>query len=443
MEDLISKVEEINLSLLGSKSSLCTVQSNAKNEIGTEVQEIRKALHQSSQELEYVNVEVSGLLEDINKHAGKELKNLQPQMKWLESHVGSIVYSLEKAEAKISSAMGGSMAFQSSLMDIEQEIATKRRDLTEAKQESANLKSKALKDKKESLKLIRETEKEIAEKDQSIQTKTDEASTLRSELSIQRSQLDSLNADLEKAQQRARRKKEKAWGGGLMAISGILLAPVTGGASLVLTAGGAGYGTAKAVEYDTVKDHIRDLRSRISTTEARVLEADRRIVELTTEKSSLESRLQRLKSTLKSEEATRSRIQKDIGRADQLTVEIALLQKHAQAESSKVRECVRELGALKSKLHEVATQISKEATQLTIGSSDMATAKGANAAQKRLQERNKKAIESLAEAMSNAQLKIPTLLPTTGTYFLEGKAEKDQAVVSSIAVSKMPRLTAN
>jgi len=64
---------------------------------------------------------------------------------------------------------------------------------------------------------------------------------------------------------------------------------------------------------------MRDLRSKISATESRIYEADRKVAELGTEKNPLENRLQRLKTKLKSEEAARARSQKEVDGADKLT----------------------------------------------------------------------------------------------------------------------------
>lgn len=184
------------------------------------------------------------------------------------------------------------------------------------------------------------------------------------------------------------------------------------------------------------------LRSRISTTEGGIRSADGKVAELGAEKSSLESRLRRLKTTLQSEEAARARSQKEIDRADKLTSDIDSLQQQAQAASNEARESVRELGALKSKLHEVAAQINKEATQLTIGTTDVA-GDGRAAASKRLQQRNRAAIASVAGALSNAQQKIPAMLSTSGMQFLTAETKKEQILISSIAISRMPSITKN
>lgn len=215
MDDLVRKVGSIDLSLNHSKTSLFVTKRNATKDIGSDVTEIRNALKQSNQELEHVNDEIRALLGDVDKRTKKEVVDLRPQVAWLRTNVGSIVTSLEKAESKASVAMHESMSFQSSVADIEQEIAIKRRELDDATKEGAGLKSQAVSDKESSLRLIWETEEEIEEKDRSIRAKTNEASALRSELSTQWSQLSSLNTDLQNAQQRAKRKKSKAWGGGV------------------------------------------------------------------------------------------------------------------------------------------------------------------------------------------------------------------------------------
>lgn len=136
-------------------------------------------------------------------------------MTWLHNNVDYIVAFLKEAEGYSNVAMLGTMSFQSSVSDVEQEIAVQRRELDGATKVGASIRSRAYNTKQASLKPIKETEKEIAEKDREIRGKSAEASELRSQLSTQRGELESLNEELENEYTRAREAKGKAWSGGV------------------------------------------------------------------------------------------------------------------------------------------------------------------------------------------------------------------------------------
>lgn len=87
-------------------------------------------------------------------------------------------------------------------------------------------------------------------------------------------------------------------------------------------------------------------------------------------------------------------------------------------------------------------QINKEATQLTVETTDMGVG-GRASTSKNLKQRNKAAIASLAETLSNAQLKIPDMLLTSSIQILTEKAEKGQVLISSVAIHRMPSLAIN
>ncbi|OAL46818.1 hypothetical protein IQ07DRAFT_142443 [Pyrenochaeta sp. DS3sAY3a] len=419
MDELVKKVRTIDVSLTRSENSLSRMNRDAKYVIGSDVKKIDRALQNSHREIETIHGEIQILLEDVDKASQEDPVDLQPKMTWLRDNVDCIVAFLKEAEGMSNVAMLGTMSFQNSVSDVEQEIAVQRRELDGATRVGASIRSKAYDAKQASLRLIKETEKEIAEKDKEIRGKSAEASELRSQLSTQRDELASLNEELENEEARARVAKKKAWRGALMAAGGIILAPVSGGASLLVTAGAGAYGVDKAIQYDNIKLVMNNLRSDISGTEDDIREADRNIEELAEEKRIIGSRLGRLKAALREEEASRTRSQSEIDRADKLASNIGSLQRQAKSASEEARDSVRGLGILKSNLHEVIGQINKESNQLTAESASVPSGGGS----KRLQRRNRAAIASVAEALAAAKSKIPPSISTSGMRLLEGRVK--------------------
>ena len=114
---------------------------------------------------------------------------------------------------------------------------------------------------------------------------------------------------------------------------------------------------------------MRSVRNKISTLEATIRGVNRKIVELNTEKSSLEDRLRSLKSNLSRQDATKARNEGQISQADSLGTSITALQSQADTTSSDVRKAVLELQTLKTSLSEMTVALNNETEQLKAESS--------------------------------------------------------------------------
>jgi chromosome segregation ATPase len=173
--------------------------------------------------------------------------------------------------------------------------------------------------------------------------------------------------------------------------------------------------------------------------ESSIQGANCQISKLKSEKSSLEGRLQRLRSTLSQEDAAKERSEKQISEAKELGSNITSLQRQAETTSADVCDAVRELQDLKSNLSEVAISISNETQQLTVESSGLWQWSISRAARARHSTRQLDAIKRATEALTNAQTKLPGLLPASCTKLLLTDSASQEKLVSSIVLEEIPK----
>ena len=197
-----------------------------------------------------------------------------------------------------------------------------------------------------------------------------------------------------------------------------------------------------ASDYDDLKTDIRSVRSTISTLEANIQGAYGRITQLNSEKSTLESRLRSLRSTLSQEDTAKENSEKRINKARELGLNITSLQRQADTTSADVREAVRELQGLKSSLNEMELSINKKTQQLTAESSGLRQRQTAGTARARHSTRQLDAIKRATVALTDAQMKLPRLLPTSSVKLLTDSMSKDK-LTPSVVFEEMPRYVGN
>lgn len=184
------------------------------------------------------------------------------------------------------------------------------------------------------------------------------------------------------------------------------------------------------------------MRSTILTLEANIQGADRRITKLNSDKSTLEGRLRNLRSTLSQEDTAKENSEKRISEAGELGLNITSLQRQADTTSAAVREAVRELQGLKSSLIEMEVSISKETQQLTAGSSGLRQRPMAGTARARHPTRQLDAIKRATVALTDAQMKLPRLLPASSAKLLTDNMSKEK-LAPSVVFEEMPRYVGN
>ncbi|MCJ1401424.1 hypothetical protein MMC11_004637 [Xylographa trunciseda] len=305
MEDLTSTVGGIETALHGSRRQLQTLEKIAQASITQEVDGMRKALLNGDGKIEHVFSEIQSFLRRIEYNNTVEtIIDLKPQMTWLSTNLDEIVTELKKAESRAETAMFCTNDYTYKVMDVGQEVEISRSKLTEAHRRGELLTSEAQSELSNSESLLATTESKIVSKERDIRTKTNESKTKRERKLELDSEISTKNQEISRASRVRESKKDKAAIGAGLGFVGIILAPVTFGASLGLAAVGAGMAgqahpsqtqcrqltriSVNAVEASDLKDQISAANASVSRLQSDIAQGDRDISALEQQKHELQ-----------------------------------------------------------------------------------------------------------------------------------------------------------
>jgi len=211
MDDLTSKVGNIETTLHGSHKQLQTLDKNAQTSIGGEVRGIRNALTNGEGKIQHVSSEMRPFLRQIRcSDPDTSPIDLKPQMAWLSTNLGKIVSELETAQSRADAAIKYTNDYTYKVMDVGQEVEVNRCKLTEAQQDGEALASQAQSELSVSETLLAATQSKIATKESEIRTKTNEANAKRERKKKLDSEISDKNWKIYNAEQKAKRKKGDA-----------------------------------------------------------------------------------------------------------------------------------------------------------------------------------------------------------------------------------------
>jgi chromosome segregation ATPase len=217
MENLTSKVANIENDLHEHRRQLQTFEINAKASIGGEVQDMQAALTDGDNKILYVSSDMQSCLRQIEDDHSDPTSTLHlaPQMTWLSTRLGEIASDFETAQSRAETAIYCVNDYTYKVLDVEQEVEASRSQLTEAEADGKILAREAQEELSLSERLLAATQLKITGKEREISTKTSEANAKRQ----RKTQLDRDIADknrrIREVETKVEKKKDRA------AISGV------------------------------------------------------------------------------------------------------------------------------------------------------------------------------------------------------------------------------
>lgn len=435
MEAIEKTVSSLESSFRSSGRLLQSYQEDARQEVWEHWTAMKSALDNGNTETEHVILEWASFKSLLEDHSPTDV-SLRPQIQWLAEQVSSIIVDLETAESRAMNAVTGTMALENKVNDVRQTVEKLHMEIDQICERNSHL-AKAT---EERLKLtqrrISEAIKDMDQKSQQIATKTSEVSSLRSKVSEYETTLSGKERDLRQAVAYKEKKKKQAGIGAGLGAAGILLAPFTFGASLTLTAVGAGVAIDGAIDYDKTKDQISSIRSNIASVNRNKAEAETTVTRLTNEKNALQSRISELTADINAQTAAKFAQGKDLAKGAKLKSEIASLNTQNRSATSQIRELVIELQALKQGLEKCSTILHEGTNSLKASSAGFDTPFSARTIQAKRCAREMAAISKVMASLESIHRRMPMLMSSTSAGFLKyhpaTKSTVRVAVLSSI-----------
>jgi chromosome segregation ATPase len=452
MEAIEKTVSSLESSFRRSGRLLQSCQEDARQEIWGNWTAMKGALEDGNTETEHVISEWASFKSSLENHSTTDV-SLRPQIQWLTKQVSSIITDLETAESRAMNAVTCTMALENKVNDVRQTVEKMHMQIDQICERNSHL-AKAT---EERLKLTRrrisEAKEDMDRKSKQITTKTSEVSSLRRKVSEYETTLSDKERDLRQAVEYKRKKKKQA-GAGVVRIpqclfyesctsnacfkalgaAGVILAPFTLGASLGLTAVGAGvamydivfffrkaltFPSDGAVDYDKTKDQISSIRSNITSVNRNKAEAETTVTRLTNEKNSLQSRISKLSADINAQTAAKNAQEKDLAKGTKLKSEIASLNTQNSNVTSQIRDLVIELQTLKQGLEKCSTILHEGTNTLKASATGFDTPFSARTIQAKRCAREMAAMSKVVASLELIHQRMPLLMSSTPAGFLE------------------------
>ncbi|KAK6338111.1 hypothetical protein TWF696_001582 [Orbilia brochopaga] len=399
MDDLESKVASIEDDLRKYRQRLQVLEADAQKSVGDQTQSLRDALTNGDGEAHHVSTEIQLCLADIESHTGDTTAiDLAPQMTWLTTRLGTIITNLETAQSCAETAIGCVSEYTYSIIDVSHEIADSRTQLNDAEGKCEVLAQTAKSDLETSESVLRYTQAKISSTERDIRSKSSEISSKLSRSNTLNSQVSAKNQQIRDAERRVEKKKDRALIKTGIGIFGVLMAPVSGGASLLLTAGAAAGTAVNMVDISDLKKDIRQKNSAINDLQRDIAQARRDISLLESQKERLESRVKEHAADASYQRRRQEDYRTRIADTKRVKEEITTLDEYAAATIATIEESRRELQKAKARLDECSATVKEHAAQLQ----PVRGAAERTAGKKQLQrdfERRRKLLESVSGAL--------------------------------------------
>jgi len=217
MENLASKVANIESDLHKHRRQLQTLETNAKASIGGEVQGTQTALTNGDDKIQYVSSEIQSCLCQIEYYHSDRTSplDLAPQMTWLSTRLGEIVSDFETAQSRAKTAIYYVNDYTYKVLDVGQEVEASRSQLTETEADGEILAQEAQEELSLSERLLAATQAKMADKEREISAKTSEVNAKRQRKTQLDREIADKNRRIREAEAKVEKKKDRA------AISGV------------------------------------------------------------------------------------------------------------------------------------------------------------------------------------------------------------------------------
>lgn len=231
-----------------------------------------------------------------------------------------------------------------------------------------------------------------------------------------------------------------------MAVFGILAAPFTGGASLVLTAGAggvAGYNISisistvnrqlilrsyKAVRMEDFEKEANSCRQSINSLSTEISQDAQAVASLEREKTELQSLVSKYQSEVTKRRSEQRIYQRNIEQADRVKTEIATLKSHAVSTKKNVVQALPELQQIKQTLEQCSTLVKERSLDVSTSSTVMERFTGSlpivgtKIKNAREFNRQKLLLQQVSETLEKIHTEVPGLLPSSvNAKFLDVK----------------------
>ncbi|KIM96600.1 hypothetical protein OIDMADRAFT_148393 [Oidiodendron maius Zn] len=444
MEEITSKVTEIENCLHSSRCQLQTLETSAKKSISSEVDGIQSSLKNGYNRVEYIMTQVGSFLSQIEYvNDASTSVDMKPQVLWLHNNLQVIVSDLDIAKAKADSSIKCTEVYSYKVMDVGEEVDSSSNKLTEYQNEVVKLEGQAKLLMSTSETMLEYTRSQIECKEGEIREKTTEAASKRQSKTR-------LENDLEKNRQKAARaererkdRKEQAIAGVFtkseegLGVLGILAAPLTGGASLALTVGATGLAGYKASRMDDFEKEANSYRQGISSLTTEISQNVRAVATLEHEKTRLQSLVDQYQAEVSKRQSEHHVYQRKIEQADRAKGEIATLKSHAVSTKKNVAQALPELRKIKQSLEQCSILVKERSLDVSTSSTFMerfaANLPVIGTSIKKSGDFNKQKLllQQASETLDRIRAEVPGLLTDTGDIKFLTIKPWDSSIVSA------------
>jgi len=443
MEEITSEVGKIQNSLHVSRRELQTLETSAKISISSEVDGIRSSLKNGDTRVEHVTAQVRSFLSQIEyTNEASTSVNIAPQMLWLHENLQVIVGDLDAAKAKADNSIRCTGQYSYKVMDVGEEVDAYSSKLTEYQDEAAKFAAQAKSSLSASESILEYTQSQIQRKEEEIRVKTSEVASKR----LRKTQLE---ADIERKRQAAARadrerkgRKEQAIAGTGLAVFGILAAPFTAGASLVLTAGAGGVAGYKASRMEDFEKEANSCRQSINSLNTEINQDAQAVASLEREKTGLQSLVSKYQSEVTKRRSEQRMYQRNIEQADRVKTEITTLKSYAVSTKKNVAQALPELQQIKQTLEQCSTLVKERSLDISTSSTFIERFTGSlpvvgrNIKNAREFNKQKLLLQQVSETLEKIHTEVPGLLQSSvGTKLLDVKPW-DSDIISVVDVGK-------
>lgn len=457
MEEITSKVTEIENCLHSSRCQLQTLETSAKKSISLEVDGIQSSLKNGYNRVEHIMTQVGSFLSQIEYvNDASTSVDMKPQVLWLHDNLQVIVSDLDTAKAKADSSIKCTELYSYKVMDVGEEVDSSSNKLTEYQNEVVKLEGQAKSLMSTSETMLEYARSQIECKEREIREKTTEAASKQQSKTRLENDLEKNRQQAARAERERKDRKEQAIAGVVcschipsnlaqftksdegLGVLGILAAPLTGGASLALTVGAtglAGYGILiysmrmawqltmyryKASRMDDFEKEANSYRQGISSLTTEISQNVRAVANLEHEKTRLQSLVNQYQAEVSKRQSEHHVYQRKIEQADRTKGEIATLKSHAMSTKKNVAQALPELHKIKQSLEQCSILVKERSLDVSTSSTFMERfaanlpVVGTRIKKSRDFNKQKLLLQQASETLDQIRAEVPGLLTDTG-----------------------------
>ncbi|KAK6350255.1 hypothetical protein TWF696_006490 [Orbilia brochopaga] len=382
MDNLTAKVASVEADLLTYRQQLQFLETDAQSSISEKIRLLQAILTDSNSDIQHLFAEIQIDL-DGTGFDDTDTTHLKHSVARLGTELPEIISTLEIAQSRAESAFNLAATYTYNVMDISHKIAGCRSKLEEVKAECKSLIDNSRAELRTWEEKLEETLAQIRDNENEIEAKSSDATAKRQRKCQLDLDLSEKRQQMNRVQEERRNRENEARVSAGVGIFGFVLAPFTGGASLVLSLAG---GTGVAINLHSLSQLENDV-SAISGTihqlESDIAQVDRDISALEQQKRELQRLLERHRSEVAFQRQKQQEYTDQIQEAGRIEGEILELDTHASAAVSTAVELKRELQQIKQYLDECVALVKAHSLKVQTDANAIEQATGSIVLRKR------------------------------------------------------------